>query len=185
MPYIRVIDEREANSRLAESYARLQGSRGKLAAIHTIHSLNPRALDAHMELYMTLLFGRSRLSREVRESIAIVVSRENGCDYCDQHHGQALLAYWKDEDRLARLRRDPREAELDARTLAILDHAVALTRDPAGITEADVDALRGHGLEDDQILDLTMITAYFNFVNRIASGLGVESDEAEVAGYQY
>lgn len=185
MPYIRVIDENQADGELAASYARLRGSRGKLAAIHTIHSLNPRALDAHMELYMTLMFGRSRLSREVRELIAIAVSRENGCDYCDQHHGQALLAYWKDEERLARLRRDPRDAGLDAGTLAVLDHAVALTRDPAGNTEANVDTLREHGLEDDQILDVTMVTAYFNFVNRIASGLGVESDEAEVAGYRY
>jgi len=29
------------------------------------------------------------------------------------------------------------------------------------------------------------LTAYMNFVNRVASGLGVEHDEQEVKGYKY
>ncbi|MEX2502623.1 MAG: peroxidase-related enzyme [Trueperaceae bacterium] len=185
MPYIRVIDEHEADGALREIYQELRGSRGKLAAIHTIHSLSPQALRAHMDLYMTLMFGRSKLKRDVREAIAVLVSRANGCDYCDQHHGQALLAHWKDPERLAALRRDPREADLDERTLAILDHAVALTRTPQDASETDVRRLREQGVTDEEILDLTLITGYFNFVNRIALGLGVEATKAEASGYRY
>lgn len=185
MPYIRVIDPEDAEGELREEYERLLGSRGKLAAIHTIHSLSPKALRAHMDLYLTLMFGRSKLKREVREAIAVVVSRANGCDYCDEHHVQALLAYWKDEARLDALRRDPHEAGLDARTLAILEHAVALTRDPAAASRADVERLRALGISDEEILDLTLITAYFNFVNRIAQGLGVEVSPGEATGYRY
>jgi alkylhydroperoxidase family enzyme len=55
-----------------------------------------------------------------------------------------------------------------------VDHALKLTRSPATMTEADVDRLRAHDLDDRAILDLTLVTAYFAFVNRIASGLGVE-----------
>lgn len=83
------------------------------------------------------------------------------------------------------LRRDPREAGLDARTLAILEHAVALTRDPAGTSHDDVGRLRALGVSDEEILDLTLITGYFNFVNRIAQGLGVEVSPAEATGYRY
>lgn len=185
MPYIRVIEPEDADGELRETYQQLISSRGKLAAIHTIHSLSPAALRAHMDLYMTLMFGRSKLKREVREAIAVVVSRANGCEYCDEHHAQALMAYWKDEARLEALRRDPREAGLDARTLAILDHAVALTRDPSRASGTDVAGLRAHGLSDEEILDLTLITAYFNFVNRIALGLGVEVTPEEARGYRY
>lgn len=185
MPYIRVIEPENAEGELREEYERLLGSRGKLAAIHTIHSLSPAALRAHMDLYLTLMFGRSKLRREVREAIAVVVSRANGCAYCDEHHAQALLAYWKDEARLEALRRDPREADLDARTVAILDHAASLTRDPAAAGPDDVERLRAHGVSDEEILDLTLITAYFNFVNRIVMGLGVEVQGDEAKGYRY
>ena len=185
MPYIDVVGPEQAEGELSEIYQELRASRGKLAAIHTIHSLSPAALRAHMELYKTLLFGRSKLRRPVREAIAVVVSRANGCDYCDQHHGQALLAYWKDSERLEALRRDPRDADLDDRTLAMLDHAVALTRTPDGVTETDVERLRALGVSDEEVLDLTLITGYFNFVNRIALGLGVEATPEEASGYRY
>ena len=39
------------------------------------------------------------------------------------------------------------------------------------------------GLSDRDILDVTLVTAYFNFVNRIALGLGVEFSETELKGY--
>ena len=83
MPYIDVVGPERAEGELSEIYQELRASRGKLAAIHTIHSLSPAALRAHMELYTTLLVGRSKLRRPVREAIAVVVSRANGCDYCD------------------------------------------------------------------------------------------------------
>ena len=49
--------------------------------------------------------------------------------------------------------------------------------------ESDLGELRAVGLSDRDILDLTMIVGYFNFVNRIAVGLGVEFSEDEVRGY--
>ncbi len=39
---------------------------------------------------------------------------------------------------------------------------------------ADVETLRGAGLSDAAIHDAAAVTAYFNFVNRLALGLGVE-----------
>lgn len=185
MPFIHVIEPENAGGELRAEYERLLSKRGKIAAIHTIHSLSPRALHAHMDLYLTLMFGKSKLKRATREAVAVVVSRANGCEYCDRHHGQALLAYWKDEARLEAFRRDPTQADLDPRTLAMLDFAVALTRDPANADATRVERLRAHGLADEEILDLTLIIGYFNFVNRIALGLGVEVTEQESTGYRY
>lgn len=66
------------------------------------------------------------------------------------------------------------EAVADAATRAVCGHAVRLNRAPASIGEEDLEALRRAGLDDRAILDLTLIVAYFNFVNRVASGLDVE-----------
>ena len=48
---------------------------------------------------------------------------------------------------------------------------LALT--PSESSKSDVDRLRGAGLSDREILDLTLVVAYYSYVNRIASGLGV------------
>jgi len=63
-------------------------------------------------------------------------------------------------------------------------YADKLTRAPGDATEEDVAALRAQGLSARDILDVNMIAAYFNFVNRIAAGLGVEYSPEEVRGYK-
>ena len=57
---------------------------------------------------------------------------------------------------------------------ALCDHAVKLTRTPADITQADIDRLRELGLSDRAISDATQVIAYFNYINRVADGLGVD-----------
>ncbi len=60
------------------------------------------------------------------------------------------------------------------RERAMLDYAVKLTRSPDAVGASDVDALRLVGMTDGEILDVCQITAYYNYVNRLADGLGVE-----------
>lgn len=59
-----------------------------------------------------------------------------------------------------------------------------LTRTPHGMCEKDIAALRTAGFADEDILLANLLVAYFNFVNRIALGLGVTFDAAEMRGYR-
>jgi uncharacterized peroxidase-related enzyme len=81
MAWIKVIPPAEVTGELAEQYARIRDASGSVANILAVHSLNPAALRAHYDLYKTLMFGRSELSRAQREMIAVVVSATNGCHY--------------------------------------------------------------------------------------------------------
>jgi uncharacterized protein YciW len=63
-------------------------------------------------------------------------------------------------------------------------HAEKLTNAPGAMTESDLGELRAVGLSDRDILDVSLITAYFNFVNRLALGLGVDYNDDELGGYQ-
>ena len=56
----------------------------------------------------------------------------------------------------------------------MLDFAVKLTRSPTEMRESDVSELRSLGLTDEQILSVVGITCLFNFMNRLADGLGVD-----------
>ena len=51
------------------------------------------------------------------------------------------------------------------------------------MTESDLGELRAVDLSDKDILDRTLIVSYFNFVNRIAVGLGVDFSADEMSGY--
>lgn len=83
----------------------------------------------------------------------------------------------RDPELVAALCADWRAAPISERLRAILDYAEKLTRTPAGMRGQDVGALREAGLDDRAILDVAEVTAYFNFVNRLADGLGVELEE--------
>ena len=56
----------------------------------------------------------------------------------------------------------------------MLRYALKLTRAPGEVTEEDVDGLRAHGFDDRAIHDLCHVASYYNYVNRMADGLGVE-----------
>lgn len=49
--------------------------------IMAVHSLNPRALRAHANLYQSAMAGTKGLRKVERELIALVVSLENECHY--------------------------------------------------------------------------------------------------------
>ncbi|HEX5468362.1 MAG TPA: hypothetical protein VFW80_04865 [Gaiellaceae bacterium] len=66
--------------------------------------------------------------------------------------------------------------------LALCDFAVKVTVEPAAVSAADVDALRGHRWSDAAVHDALQVIAYFNYINRIADGVGVEDEPDWPAG---
>jgi uncharacterized peroxidase-related enzyme len=74
------------------------------------------------------------------------------------------------------IKADYTAAPLDAAMRAVLDFAVKLTRTPASVTREDIEALRAHGFDDRSIHDIVQVTAYFNYINRVADGLGIDPE---------
>jgi uncharacterized protein YciW len=104
-----------------------------------------------------------------------VVSVANGYIYCQTHHGAALNAYWKHEERIKPLMNDNHLASLSQRELALCDFAVHLTKHPAVHEMTNrTEQLREAGLTDESIFDAALVTSYYNFVNRMVLSLGVQ-----------
>ncbi|HXU73060.1 MAG TPA: hypothetical protein VN947_27265 [Polyangia bacterium] len=79
-----------------------------------------------------------------------------------------------DESFAATLKRDWRQAPLDAVDRAILEYAEKLTLTPARMMREDVERLRAAtGLDDRGVLQITLIAGFFNYVSRVADALGV------------
>jgi uncharacterized peroxidase-related enzyme len=142
-------------------------------------------MRGHLDLYLALMFAPSGLSREQRELIGTAVSVANRCLYCIKHHSLALNHYWKNEKRVGEFISNYDSFELPEKERRMIDYSLKLTRSPAAVNEADIESLRGAGFTDEDIVNINTIAAYFNFVNRIASGLGVRFTPEEAAGYKY
>ena len=71
---------------------------------------------------------------------------------------------------------DYRRAELSPADRALCDYAARLTLAPGSMTGQDVDGLRGHGFDDAAITIAVQVIGYFNYINRVADGLGVDDE---------
>jgi uncharacterized peroxidase-related enzyme len=69
-----------------------------------------------------------------------------------------------------------RAAGLTRRELTLLDFATKLTKSPCDVRKGDLDALREHGFTDTQRVDAVHCIGYFNFINRVLDGLGVDPE---------
>ena len=81
MAHLRLTDVDEATGPLKAEYDAAVGRAGKVFNIVKAMSLRPGVLRRSMELYKGIMFGPSGLSRQERELLATVVSRENDCHY--------------------------------------------------------------------------------------------------------
>lgn len=185
MPYIKVINENEAEGKLKEVYDNITSARGKLSNIMKIHSLMPDTMIKHLELYLSIMFSKSNLTREEKEILAVVVSKNNNCDYCINHHAEALNHYWKNKERLDNFISTLDDDSFSDKFKRAIKYATKLTINPSSVTKDDIDELKNAGWSDEDILGINLIISYFNFVNRIVLGLGVEFSEDEVKGYKY
>ncbi len=94
------------------------------------------------------------------------------------HHGEALRSVTDKDDLLVyHMQHEPLRAELDAQDRTMLHYAVKLNAAPAAIRAADVEALREAGFDDRAVVDIVLVVAKYNFMNRLANGLGVETSK--------
>ncbi len=186
MAYINVIEPENAEGTLSEVYDEIISKRGKIANVIKAQSLNPTSMQQHLDLYMTLMFGSSKLKRYQREMIAVVVSSANNCDYCLTHHSAALNLFWKDDGKIVQLQDDFNKVNLSQEDHLICQLAVDLTKNPGNDgRDEQINMLKEAGFDDGTILDITLIISYFNFVNRMVLGLGVSLDMDKGKGYKY
>ena len=137
-------------------------------------SLNPQSLESVKSLNETLAFGGSGLTRVQEEAIATVVAVTNHCRYGAMTHAGFLRRHSKDDQLAAMLLNDYTQANLAPSDRLMLDFSLKLTQKPSSVTKADVEGPKQAGFEDQQILSIVLLTCLFNFMNRLADGLGVD-----------
>lgn len=187
MAYIDVIRPEQAEGKLAEIYQRVRGPGGQVDNVLQIHSLRVHSMEGHMALYKAVLHHSGNcLPQWLLESLGVLVSLLNGCEYCVRHHSEGLKRLVKSqpgryEALAAQLRSALPGPPFNPAELEALAYVRKLTLTPGEITREDLDLLRHRGFNDGEILEINQVASYFAYANRTVAGLGV-SVEGEQLG---
>ena len=92
------------------------------------------------------------------------------------HHRRGLRRLNNDDELVAAVEQDWTTAPLSPKRAAMLAFVVKLTKTPGAMEDADVDALRSASFSDRDILDIVEVVGYYAYANRIADGLGIETE---------
>ena len=111
----------------------------------------------------------SPLTKGDREMIVTTTSAFNQCLYCVVAHGALLRIYEKKPLVADQVAVNYRKADITPRQRAMLDFAMKVCDNAQGIEDADFDALKAHGFDDEDAWDIAAITAFFGLSNRMAS----------------
>ena len=78
-----------------------------------------------------------------------------------------------DDGLVEAIRKDFRSAPISSQDRTMLEYVYKLTKDATRVQREDHEQLRGAGFDDKGILQITLIAAWFNYINRVADALGV------------
>lgn len=89
-------------------------------------------------------------------------------------HADNLRVEVDDDEWVEHIKTDYTLAKLNDVDRALCDYAYKLTNTPSTMTREDIQKLQGLGLTDRAITDAVQVISFFNYINRIADGLGVD-----------
>jgi uncharacterized peroxidase-related enzyme len=115
----------------------------------------------------------------VKQMISMTIAMQNNCRYCTVAHSNALESMGVPTEVIQSCAGDPDLAHVPPPQRAILKFGLKTARSPRSVTDADLQALRDHGLSDGEIMEVVMVAACSNFLNTWAevSGILVDGEE--------
>ncbi|MBD9392372.1 carboxymuconolactone decarboxylase family protein [Acidovorax sp. ACV01] len=132
---------------------------------------SPAALQSMWGAFGAL--GGGQIGAALGEQIAVAVANRNACDYCLAAHTALGRKAGVSGDDLAAAQSGE---SADPRTAAVLRFALQLVNERGQVDAADVQALRGHGLSDEHIVEIVAHVALNLFTNYVNVALAVPVD---------
>jgi uncharacterized peroxidase-related enzyme len=171
--FIQTISEAKAEGKVRAVYESDQSSLGYVPNHAKVFSLRPDVLEAWRSFQGSV---RKNLRLRCYELVTLAAAKALSCRYCLLAHGSILNKNGVSVDQLRAILTDFHDAGLEPAEVAIMDFAEKIARSANEMMQADVDALRALGLEDVEILDITLTATMRCFASTTFNALGAGSD---------
>jgi uncharacterized peroxidase-related enzyme len=175
MPRIVPLDPKLASGETADIFREIAAAFGMVPNLFRTAAHHPPLLRANWGKVKAVMMG-GRLSRKVKETVAVLVSRDNGCDYCVAAHSAALRAIGLSPAAVAAIMEDPDRGDFTAKEKALIGLARQANLAPRSVAEERFQALRELGATDAELLEVLGVMELFVGFNRFLDSLQVDID---------
>lgn len=176
MPKIPPIAPSNASPDVQAILQEIEKGFGKIPNLFLTMAHHPPLLKANWEKVKLIVMG-GNLPRQVKETIALLVSRDNGCQYCIKAHSVALRSLNVSDEAIALiLQGDLTAAGFDRQAIALIQFAQAANKTPHEIPEEIIQAIQESGASDPEVIEALGVMETFVAFNRFLDGLEVEID---------
>ena len=174
MPFVKEGDESNPDISLLYKEINNELQIGKIPNILKTTSIDPPIAKWFWEGVKIILLRESSIPRILKESIAVVVSNANSCNYCTHAHSMLLQLMGFDDEKINDLKNN--FENFPEKEKAVLDYALKINNSANKTTSDDHKILTNLGYDDKQIVEITSVVAAFNWANIIADALGTEME---------
>ncbi|RAI03272.1 alkylhydroperoxidase [Acuticoccus sediminis] len=151
----------------------VQEKSGFIPNVFLVLAHRPDEFRAFFAYHDALMDKPGNLTKAEREMIVVATSNLNQCQYCVIAHGAILRIRAKNPLLADQVAVNYRKADITPRQKAMLDFAVKVSQSAETVGEAEIEALKAHGFDEDDVWDIAAIAAFFALSNRMANVTGM------------
>jgi len=170
MAHIKLPEFEEMTPSIQEKARPILEKTGKLGEIFKLLAIDEKVYFATDVMIQRYLLDETELSYDTKESIALLISKENGCKMCvDVHKGIAKMLGLS-EERIDEVLQGVENIHTSDKEKALLNFCIkASKKDSYKILKEEIDGLKELGYSDKQVIEAVSITGYFNYINTLSN----------------
>jgi len=143
---------------------------GQLGEIFKLMAVDEKVYFATDGMVQGYLLNETELPYPIKESIALLISKENGCKMCVDVHISIAKMLGMTENQVNQVLQGIDNMDVKDREKALLRFCIrASKKDNYKILKSDIDEIKAHGYSDVQVLEAVAITGYFNYINTLSN----------------
>ncbi len=177
MAYIDLPEFEEMTPAIQDKARPILEKTGQLGEIFKLLAIDEKVYFATDGMIQKYLLDKTTLSYDIKEAIALLISKENGCKMCVDVHKSIAKMLGLSDTRIEEILRGVDAIDTDNKDKALLNFCIrASQKDNYKIQKEEIDALKEMGWSDVQVIEAVAITGYFNYINTLSNvfGLGQE-----------
>jgi len=175
MARIKALEATEVTPETNSVFAEIEGAFGMVPNLFKTYAHFPPLLEANWNKVKAVMMQGS-LSRKIKETIAVLVSKDNSCSYCVAAHSAALKAIGVADEEIKNINEDIDAADFNEKERALLAFARKANQEPLRITDDEFEVLYRAGATDVQIIEALGVMEVFTAFNKFLDSLQVEID---------
>ncbi len=170
MAHIKLVEFEDMAPAIQEKARPILEKTGTLGEIFKLLAIDEKVYFATDAMVQKYLLDETTLSYDIKEAIALLISKENGCKMCIDVHKNIAKMLGLTDKKIEDILIGVDAIDTDDKDKALLSFCIkASKKDNYKILKEEIDSLKSMGWSDVEVLEAVSITAYFNYINTLSN----------------